>query len=432
MAKTKVNGYWFYRWLDERGVETVEEFERLVIEPEVADDLRRLAKDAAERQIDSSDEVTAGSENSILAGMDMDLSGLHSCPSVGCRIIQVEELFRRAWFYFDRIIVADFLSSHLADPPESRGENPIALVDDVRILLHLREIGAEDIVSFCPKTARLARSEAGELLVAAGLPDFVRQNDQLVEEVADQISFKGFEEMPDGVVAASFSHPFIPWKWGVVLPKEHDEDPSRFASQWLVDICLSRFVIDLSVARCIKAPLGSTDPLYHRFMLSSPAALRAPDIAFNLNLPVLHKIPIETLLKIRLDESGHFERFRDSLRRALGEQLKLQPERRTIELANEITRDVIEPELRQIRRRLKAADSALQRKTGISLGVGALLTTCGLLTGFAPAAVLGIGTMAGGLVVPAQQYVDKRADVELSDMFFLWKAMQHVSESSQH
>jgi hypothetical protein len=58
--------------------------------------------------------------------------------------------------------------------------------------------------------------------------------------------------------------------------------------------------------------------------------------------------------------------------------------------------------------------------------VGALVTTCGLLSGILPIAAVGVTAMASGIVLPAHARIDKGSEIELSEMFFLWKALDHA------
>jgi hypothetical protein len=140
---------------------------------------------------------------------------------------------------------------------------------------------------------------------------------------------------------------------------------------------------------------------------------------------VLQEIPLEPLLAVRREHQDVFDRFRWALRKAVSERLMADPASPAA-ISLEIQRDLIDPELARIRTHLSSANQLLVRKSGVSLGVGALVTTCGLLTGLLPLAALGIGAMATGVVVPVHQRLDKSAEVQMSDMYFLWQATGHA------
>jgi hypothetical protein len=108
-----------------------------------------------------------------------------------------------------------------------------------------------------------------------------------------------------------------------------------------------------------------------------------------------------------------------------GEDLKVPKDPK--EISQEIRRDVIDPALNGIERRLNAARSALLRKGAVSVGVGALATTCGLLT--ANPLLIGSGfATAMTTVAHVNKYIEEDRDVSLSDMYFLWRAQKHAKE----
>lgn len=197
------------------------------------------------------------------------------------------------------------------------------------------------------------------------------------------------------------------------------KDVRRFAAEQLVDDALNALVTDVDIAQDLGLSLASTYPL-HRMFMSERVTATTARVAFEIKLPVLQSLPVETILNVRRDEHDSFQRFRDALRTAISDRVRLQPDANVEKLAEEIQRDVLEPRLRDIEVRLRTAQRALLKKAGVAVGVGAMLTTCGLLAGLVPVA-LGAATIAGGVIVPSQQYVDKKADIELSDMFFLWR-----------
>ena len=70
------------------------------------------------------------------------------------------------------------------------------------------------------------------------------------------------------------------------------------------------------------------------------------------------------------------------------------------------------------------------KKTLGGLGVGALLTTFGVLGGVGALAVAGVVIQAASLVKPAQDHADVVAEVEQSDMYFLWRTETHLPNVS--
>jgi hypothetical protein len=87
---------------------------------------------------------------------------------------------------------------------------------------------------------------------------------------------------------------------------------------------------------------------------------------------------------------------------------------------------VIDAALNEIKRRLDAARETLVKKAGVSIGVGALATTCGLLTANPLMITAGVGPAIWSSVGAVHKYIEERRDVSMSDMYFLWKAQQHA------
>ncbi len=64
-------------------------------------------------------------------------------------------------------------------------------------------------------------------------------------------------------------------------------------------------------------------------------------------------------------------------------------------LADQIRRYLIDPEVERIRERLSTADKMLAKKTAVGVGLGSLVTVCGLLAGVNPP----LATVAGWSIV---------------------------------
>jgi hypothetical protein len=151
------------------------------------------------------------------------------------------------------------------------------------------------------------------------------------------------------------------------------------------------------------------------------------EVAFQLDLPVLRNVPIDTLVRLRTDEHDAFTRFRYRLRQAIAERARTSCDRRAIDIATEIRRDLIDPEVERIRQRLKKAEQLLAKKSAVGVTLGGMVTVCGLLAGVDPslATVAGIGTVSTVIGAAAAKDIEERAGASLADMYFLWKASQH-------
>lgn len=437
------SSHWFFDWMDKNSVRSFQDFERITDDNRVLDALEERATTQSEVEGLSSKSRSTLTGDILVAGSDLDLSGELSCMNPDCRVAQIQHLFRRAWLYFDRIVIADTLTPYLM---HGRGREDwlFQVATSARILIHLQEIGAEHLVEFQRKLDSANCSACtDDMLKQKGLEDLVARYEIFVTDFLPE-ALVSIEDI-HGHREICLTHPLIDGAYTVdseqaedlasLFTFEQNEIKARNHNATLEELVCRRYVrtvlqhlaVDVSSAAEWRAPLGTTDPLYKK-MIAAKSTVTSGDVGFELQLPVLSALPVETLIEIRNDEAEYFGRFRDSLRKAINERLRAETAADPQRIARDIREDLIEPELRRIRARLKKADDSLMRKTGMAMGVGTLITTCGLATGLLPATILGAATIAGGLVVPYQQDVDKRADIELSDMFFLWRAIQHAEE----
>jgi hypothetical protein len=98
-------------------------------------------------------------------------------------------------------------------------------------------------------------------------------------------------------------------------------------------------------------------------------------------------------------------------------------------IAFAVRSEFIEPELADIERRLRLANRALSAKTGAVFAVfavfavGTVVTSVGLIIA-APILVAGGVAASGGVVPSILKYVEYKASLETSDLYFLWQASQ--------
>jgi hypothetical protein len=353
-------------------------------------------------------------------------------------IRQVDKLFSSVWHYFDRIIVAG-PSVHFYNGLWESGapEEDIieSLAGHIRVLLHVRNIGAEDIVDFIEKP-RAWCAECFTRLVGALGVNSIEDFDPYVNDLIDRFDREADIEVAvhkqTGEIGwAKVYHPkFFEEPFGFVhdgpSPPKLPEITSRLLAERVVRVHVEALLCDLAQTQDMKAPLGTTLSFYKQ-ILHKEADLDEASVAFQMDLPILKGVDPEILLKIRSDERDKFDAFRYSLRTAIKERLRESNATDPKEIAQEIRRDVIDPALNKIERTLNGARSALLRKGAVSVGVGALATTCGLLT--ANPLLIGSGLGTAMLTVPdVKKYIEEARDVSLSDMYFLWRAQKHAKE----
>jgi hypothetical protein len=188
---------------------------------------------------------------------------------------------------------------------------------------------------------------------------------------------------------------------------------------------LSSFASDIYTARGLDSPLGSTVYFHGQLLKTIKAGLKEADVAFQLKLPILEDVSPEVLLKVRSDEKPHFEKFRQSLRLAIKQRLDNVSSDKATEIADEIRKDIIDPALNDIELRLKSAKEVVTKKAGLSLTLGALTTTFGLLTANPFLVAAGATPAVGYTIAAGQKFIEEKRDIALSDMYFLWQAQEH-------
>jgi hypothetical protein len=137
-------------------------------------------------------------------------------------------------------------------------------------------------------------------------------------------------------------------------------------------------------------------------------------------MPILRGIDPAIVIRLRSDEQAAFERFRRALRSALGERLRSAADSRAEALAEEIHSDLIVPAIYDIKGRLESARSALAKKASVNLSLGAIATACGLFANEPILVAAGLAA-AAGVLTAEHKYVDEAREVELADMYFLWR-----------
>ena len=201
----------------------------------------------------------------------------------------------------------------------------------------------------------------------------------------------------------------------------------------IFDTYAAYLVSDIGAARIIRAPLGAAATIHEHLLSRTPAAAPSvQDALFELDLPVINGVPAKDLIKIRHDKWQYFDAFRIALRTAANELIANAPDgTQAADIARQIEDDLIEPELVKIRRELRISADLITRKSAVSLPVGALATTIGLLDKV-PLAAMGVGAVVAAasmtsFLIDYKKYVDDKRGILERDMYFLWHA-QRIAE----
>ncbi|MBT2232200.1 hypothetical protein [Nonomuraea sp. NEAU-A123] len=424
--------YWQYTWLDELQIRSIKDYRKAIRKPANIERLVELqAADVAlplhARRLNT---------NNIVAGRRMDLSGRMGCVHFDCLRPQIDSLFGSIWHYFDKVTVdghspVERVASH--DNSEAHYKALYNLEQRIRLLLHLRQIGAEPFLDFAPKAGSFCdkhfRKSAEEYGLSVLIDDsmLARLTDALIDE--SRIELKQYPR----AWHYTLKHPRMDEVYGEI---SHAEDPSTEPTA--KDVALevigrhsNALVMDVYTARALKLPLLQTPDAFWFNMNNDRSDTERQEqeqekaVALEIRLPVLRGVPARELLRIRHDEWPHFERYRNALRQAIREQIAQQGERDPHEIAQSVVDEFIKPELAQIESKLKAVNKTLARKLTTNVSLGSMATMVGALSSAPLVATAGVATSGVGTIVASlahlHKYFDDRSAIELSDLYFLWK-----------
>jgi hypothetical protein len=408
--------FWLYQWMDEYGIATLEQAKSLLHPHKRA--VRRLEEIAAAvpwRALSAH----SGAGTAIVAGRGIDLSGDLDCCHQVCQRKQVDALFGRVLHYFDEIVVTGPPAHRYAELLESSDEATLVNIGEhVAALLYLREIGVEDMLIFVQKPPACSEHYLRHA-AEAGILDLIEGATQWIDHLAKTGTLTALE-FHDDHWHYTFNHRDLEHTaWGVVRSAEDGARPNiRRVAESVFSRYAAHLVSDVTAAKSMALPLGSSVQLHEYALARASHSQTVADVAFDLDLPVLDLLPIRDVVRLREDESEYFERFRIAVTRAIEERLSTGESSAAV--AADVVRNVIDPAINDIDRRLRTAQRVLDRKLGASAVVGAVATTVGLLAG-APL-IIGAGIAAIGTSLPVvHKFFEDKGSIELEDMYFLWR-----------
>jgi hypothetical protein len=427
--------YWFREWMKTHRVKDGLSLEKALVQSSGLDSLLSSAPEPIISMSNRPAEIVE-----LTGGKGIDLTGELGCHHIDCLQKEINGLFRHTWHYFDRIILPDQAIFHVVEFNHHKDVSHLIqrLTPFVQVIKLLERDGALDLVSFevrTPSCDQHFRQHAHE----AGIDQAFTNTVSLANEIAKSARISWEHNRSNGHLHLDYrlDHPeFQHSEWGSICSLHKkipngDSTIKRAAATNVVQKYLAGLSADALAAKRSRSPLGTTIPFYKRLLAARPSP-KVDDVAFELDLPVSLGISVKEIVKLRKTEMPTFQRFQDALRIAVAERVKTSASSSAKELAQEIKRDVINPELRRIRDLLATSRTQSAKSASIGLGLGVTAASIGLIT---PLSLnpIGTGLVVGGAVTMGMSSVKKSIDdhlavkreVALSDMYFLWQAHKH-------
>jgi hypothetical protein len=360
------------------------------------------------------------------------------CTAGNCLKAQADNLIRRSWHYFDRIMVVGPSASKMAHMFDQDADRAVSwLIGYADLIFHLREIGATKFLSFgekpppCQEHLSQHASEVGLHHLLDKTPEWV---ESIRPDAEVKVRFAGIHDCGDGHWDYRIDHPELEHSvWGTVHGKE-DEDIAVIVLQALSDLhetLVANLVSDTQYAQFTRASLGVAAPAHEQMITSQVMPISEPGVAFELAFPFVDEADPRELLRFRDSEAEAYDTFHNALRLAIKEAIRNSSDGDDpTSIAITVSEDVIEPSLAQISRKLETSLRSITHSSAVSLGVGALSVIAGLL--LSPPLTLGALVPIAGGIVDYRSFLSSRGSIEAADMYFMWKALGRFQAHRSH
>lgn len=419
--------YWLYRVIEELELVNREDMRDFLMSDPMRARMIDIAVDEIRKPVLDPDP----DGHSIVAGSTMDLSGTLTCLDYNCRRIQVDRLFAKTAHYFDAIVVEGRSAGafmEMLDPEGYRDPRDAVftafdrIADDLRMLLHLIELGVDQLLFFHEKPYRdcvdHARKHADELGIAKLFDASVAKS--VVDQVVTAANIE-IVDYDDEIWLIPITDPLTENTYNSHIHKGRGRKPSkRQAVQKMLQEQAGVLVSDFALSQHLGLPLAQEGTFQW-----SPTGRRMPltpqNVALELSLPVLSGLPPSDIVKLRQDEHDAFESFRSAITKAMQEQISRSDDEDPKRVAHDVVDEYVRPELATIERRFRSARQAMSSKSAVSLIVGSMATTVGVTSAVPLITTTGVAA-AATVIKHLSDYIDRRSEIKLNDMYFLWRA----------
>ncbi|MGY0002595.1 hypothetical protein [Micromonospora sp. I033] len=416
--------HWLYKWIDEFEVSERRPVAEVIRFPGAVNRLYEILK--ARPQESGVIPVTGA----VVAGPGMDIASA-MCSTASCRVRTVDEEFGQLLHYFDYFVMEGPESRAYLLLFEKKGvrnwlEGLFRRLDtDVRFLLHLRAIGLSNYVIFADKPELQFDDTFGARLDRVGLGHLYDPRE--IDKIAKQISREGgieVRQVKPRHWRVMLVHPLFEGTLSRYVQRKTRPDKVEIGSEIIAGHILE-LLEDVAAADQFKAPLASlAQPKFFETANPETTTPSVDQVALNLQIPVLLGLDTRDIIALRESEYEHFERFRATLVESIHMAIEKHDSDSPDRIAAAVWRDSVEPAIAEIDRKMRSSSKSLAFKAAAGLSVGAATTAFGALASLPFVVTAGVAAAATPLI-QAYKFFDDRQAIELSDMYFLWKAKRH-------
>ena len=215
--------HWLYEWIDEEGIRGPGDYLKAIRKRTAIDRLHEISNRVYSRSAGRVSSVGG----SVVAGRQLDLSGALGCSHFDCQVPTVNSLFGRVWHYFDTVVIDEVsLDQILAAKYDFRED----LLQRVKLLLYLRDIGADKYVEFAHKVSGMCNEHFREYAERKHLGIDAIFSEDLERTVVQRIAAEGrFIVFPhdDGSWHYEIRHPDMGMITGKFAHSDMDHRPAN-------------------------------------------------------------------------------------------------------------------------------------------------------------------------------------------------------------
>ncbi|WP_410811144.1 hypothetical protein [Micromonospora sp. 067-2] len=368
---------------------------------------------------------------SVVAGTGLETVQAGTCGALACRRPSLDADLGSLLHYFDYVVMQGPSARDYTDLSEAiknPDERPVAIhmaVREMECLLYLRSTGISNHIIFANKPSCFCDHHFKDHAAALGLAEMADR--ERIAKMAKRLSRAGLVRVEQRQPRDWYGYISEPLFFGSIGKRYRRKTAPKKAAvaEEILRRDLMAVVFDAAAAQMMGLPMASmaVPQYFDRDSESSRPRLTVDEVATQLKVPILSSLTTKQIVELRERESAHFEAFRAALREAVATTLEKIPAASPQLIGELAWQEQLKPALADLERRISASRSSLWQSSssGLVLGVAAT-TVASVVTAPWAAAMLGAAVATTLPVNQISEYFKERKQVNVSPMYFLWKA----------